>query len=76
MVNVIELKNFNQLHCLTFEHFSDKQPFIPSSDSESENEDEIELIRQANLIQKSLLTPATDQALGEWEKHTRVHFHR
>lgn len=53
--------------------FSDK-PFIASSDSESDNEDELDLIRQANLIEKSLLTPATDQRLGEWEKHTRVRY--
>lgn len=45
-------------------------PFI-ASESESE-EDDVEQIVKANLIAKSLLTPAPDQKLGAWEAHTKV----
>lgn len=46
-------------------------PFI-ASESESEEEDDVEQIVKANLIEKSLLTPAPDQKLGAWEVHTKV----
>lgn len=47
-------------------------PFVPSSDPESSDEDDVEQIRRASLISASLLTPAPDQALGAWEAHTKV----
>lgn len=46
-------------------------PFV-ASETESEDDDDIEQIVKANLIQKSLLTPALDQKLGAWEAHTKV----
>lgn len=46
-------------------------PFV-ASETESEDEDDIEQIVKANLIEKSLLTPAPDQKLGAWEAHTKV----
>ncbi|XP_062562727.1 zinc finger CCCH-type with G patch domain-containing protein [Armigeres subalbatus] len=50
---------------------------VSSSDSESdsnsfdENEDDVASIRQAQIIQRSLLNPAPDQRLGDWEKYTK-----
>lgn len=54
--------------------FTIEKPFIASSDSEEDSSDENEVQQQnhANLIQQSLMTPSADQALGEWEKHTKV----
>lgn len=40
-----------------------------ASDDEYENE-----MKRINLIHKSLLAPAMDQPLGEWEKYTKVRF--
>lgn len=51
--------------------FIAEKPFIASSDSESDDDD-YEQMHRAHLIEKSLLTPVADQALGEWEKHTKV----
>lgn len=48
-----------------------EKPFIASSDSESDDND-YEQMQRAHLIEQSLLTPSADQALGEWEKHTKV----
>lgn len=45
-------------------------PFV-ASESES-SEDDVEQIVKANLIAKSLLSPAPDQRLGEWERYTKV----
>lgn len=50
---------------------------VPSSDSESnsdsdeENEDDVVSLQQAQIIERSLLNPAPDQRLGDWEKHTK-----
>lgn len=49
---------------------------MSSSDSESgssseEMEEDVVSIRQAEIIQRSLLNPAPSQRLGEWEKHTK-----
>lgn len=52
---------------------STEAPFVPS-DSENSDEDDVEQIVKANLIQKSLLTPALDQKMGAWEAHTKVSF--
>ena len=46
-------------------------PFV-ASESESSEEDDVEQIVKANLIAKSLLSPAPDQRLGEWERYTKV----
>lgn len=51
-------------------NFTVETPFV-ASESESE-EDDVEQIVKANLIAKSLLTPAPDQKLGAWEAHTKV----
>lgn len=68
---------FNLMGCFdvidsTLSFASPEKPFVASSDSESEDEDEIEKARRITLIEKSLLTPAPNQMLGEWEKYTRV----
>lgn len=47
-------------------------PFIASeTESDDNDEDDVEQIVKANLIAKSLLTPAPDQKLGAWEAHTK-----
>lgn len=51
--------------------FVAEAPFV-ASDSEQSDEDDVEQIVKANLIAKSLLTPAPDQRLGAWEVHTKV----
>lgn len=51
--------------------YSIETPFV-ASDSDLSEEDDIEQIVKANLIAKSLLTPALDQKLGAWEAHTKV----
>lgn len=48
-----------------------EEPFV-ASESEQSEEDDVEQIVKANLIAKSLLTPALDQKLGAWEAHTKV----
>lgn len=48
-------------------------PFV-ASESEASDDDDVEQIVKANLIAKSLLTPAPDQKLGAWEVHTKVSF--
>lgn len=48
-------------------------PFV-ASESEASDEDDVEQIVKANLIEKSLLTPAPDQKLGAWEVHTKVRY--
>lgn len=42
-----------------------------SSDLSSEEDGDYEALHRAAMIEKSLLSPAPDQALGEWEKHTK-----
>lgn len=49
---------------------------MSSSDSESDSnseemEEDVVSIRQAQIIQRSLLNPAPSQRLGDWEKHTK-----
>lgn len=46
-------------------------PFIASETESDDDEDDVEQIVKANLIEKSLLTPAPDQKLGAWEAHTK-----
>lgn len=46
-------------------------PFVASETESDDEEDDIEQIVKANLIAKSLLTPAPDQRLGAWEAHTK-----
>lgn len=55
---------------ISFRSITEK-PFVASSDSESDDDD-YEQMHRAHLIEKSLLTPAADQPLGEWEKYTKV----
>lgn len=57
--------------------FTDVLPLQPESLSDSEEElsddgQDYEAMHRAQLVEKSLLTPALDQPLGEWEKHTKV----
>lgn len=59
--NLVKKKNYN---------FTE-EPFV-ASESEQSEEDDVEQIVKANLIAKSLLTPALDQKLGAWEAHTKV----
>lgn len=46
--------------------------FVASeTESDDDDEDDVEQIVKANLIAKSLLSPAPDQKLGAWEAHTK-----
>ncbi|XP_055609382.1 zinc finger CCCH-type with G patch domain-containing protein [Uranotaenia lowii] len=50
----------------------DQEETDDSSDNGSENEDDdLTAMRNAHIIQQSLLNPVPSQRLGEWEKHTR-----
>ena len=40
-------------------------------ESESENEDYEEDVQRAQIIEKSLFNPVSDQKMGKWEEHTR-----
>lgn len=45
---------------------------ISSSSSESsDEEDDYEAMHRSQLIEQSLFNPVADQALGEWERHTK-----
>lgn len=39
---------------------------------ESTDEDDRKAMHRAALIEKSLLSPTSNEALGDWEKHTKV----
>lgn len=66
----IKYINGNAPITISFRSITEK-PFVASSDSESDDDD-YEQMHRAHLIEKSLLTPAADQPLGEWEKYTKV----
>ncbi|XP_029732153.2 zinc finger CCCH-type with G patch domain-containing protein [Aedes albopictus] len=42
-----------------------------NTDSEEEKDEDVVSLEQAQIIQRSLLNPAPDQRLGDWEKHTK-----
>lgn len=44
------------------------------SDDEDDDGDDYQAMHRASMIEKSLLSPAPDQALGEWEKYTKVDY--
>lgn len=47
----------------------------PTTDDEDDDgiddDDDYETMHRAQMIEQSLLNPAADQALGEWERHTK-----
>lgn len=46
----------------------------PTTDDDDEDDvidDDYEAMHRAQMIEQSLLNPAADQALGEWERHTK-----
>lgn len=42
-----------------------------SSSGSSDEEDDYEAMHRSQLIEQSLFNPVADQALGEWERHTK-----
>lgn len=51
---------------------SSKDSSSDLEEASSDDNNDYEAMHRASLVEKSLLTPAPDQALGEWEKHTKV----
>lgn len=62
--------NFEDLFPI-FHDDDDSSSGSSDTDEDEGNGSDITDLRDAYLIEKTLLTPALDQALGEWEKHTR-----